>query len=119
VGILRRLCFPVTVLTTATENREQEVMLSSPVSLAPPNLEQSRCHETTALIPVISPNVSRDLLIGPGSQTNIERIFTCKKYISWKKYLPFLPQSRLQFEVFRKNAFPNSSRLKEYFGGRG
>jgi hypothetical protein len=45
VGILRRLCFPVTVLTTATENREQEVMLSSPVSLAPPNPEQSRCHE--------------------------------------------------------------------------
>src|SRR5437764_12227503 len=37
------LC-PVTVLTTVTENREQEVMLSSPVSLAPPKPEQSRCH---------------------------------------------------------------------------
>jgi hypothetical protein len=37
-------CFPVTVLTTVTKNREQEVMLSSPVSLAPPMLEQSRCH---------------------------------------------------------------------------
>jgi hypothetical protein len=37
------LC-PVTVLTTVTENREQEVMLSSPVSLAPPESEQSRCH---------------------------------------------------------------------------
>ena len=37
------LC-PVTVLTTVTENREQEVMLSSPVSLAPLSLEQSRCH---------------------------------------------------------------------------
>ena len=36
------LC-PVAVLTTATENREQEVMLSSPVSLAPLTLEQSRC----------------------------------------------------------------------------
>jgi hypothetical protein len=36
--------FPVTVLTTVTENREQEVMLSSPVSLAPLTLEQSRCH---------------------------------------------------------------------------
>jgi hypothetical protein len=119
VGILRRLCFPVTVLTTATENREQEVMLSSPVSLAPPNLRQSRCHEKTALIPVTSPSVSRDLLIEPGSQTNSERIFMCKKYISWKKYLPFLPKSRRLFEVFRKNAFPNSSRLKEYFGGRG
>jgi hypothetical protein len=35
---------PVAVLTTATENREQEVMLSSPVSLAPLSLEQSRCH---------------------------------------------------------------------------
>jgi hypothetical protein len=34
----------VTVLTTATENREQEVMLSSPVSLAPLRTEQSRCH---------------------------------------------------------------------------
>jgi|SRR5205807_7379484 len=37
-------CFPVAVLTTATKNREQEVMLSSPVSLAPPDQEQSRCH---------------------------------------------------------------------------
>jgi len=36
--------FPVTVLTTVTKNREQEVMLSSPVSLAPPVLEQSKCH---------------------------------------------------------------------------
>jgi hypothetical protein len=36
--------FPVTVLTTVTENREQEVMLSSPVSLAPLTLEQSKCH---------------------------------------------------------------------------
>ena len=45
VGILRRLCFPVTVLTTATVNREQEVMLSSPVSLAPREPEQSKCHE--------------------------------------------------------------------------
>ena len=35
----------VTVLTTVTENREQEVMLSSPVSLAPLILEQSKCHE--------------------------------------------------------------------------
>jgi hypothetical protein len=95
VGILRRLCFPVTVLTTATENREQEVMLSSPVSLAPPNLEQARCHERPALIPVTSPNVSRDLLIEHRSGTNTDRICTCKKYISWKKYLPFLPQSRL------------------------
>jgi hypothetical protein len=40
------LC-PVAVLTTATENREQEVMLSSPVSLAPLSLEQSRCHMPT------------------------------------------------------------------------
>ena len=40
------LC-PVTVLTTVTENREQEVMLSSPVSLAPLSLEQSRCHTKT------------------------------------------------------------------------
>ena len=37
--------FPVAVLTTATVNREQEVMLSSPVSLAPPKPEQSKCHE--------------------------------------------------------------------------
>ena len=36
------LC-PVTVLTTVTENREQEVMLSSPVSLAPSRVEQSGC----------------------------------------------------------------------------
>jgi hypothetical protein len=36
--------FPVTVLTTVTVNREQEVMLSSPVSLAPLNLEQSKGH---------------------------------------------------------------------------
>jgi hypothetical protein len=35
----------VTVLTTVTENREQEVMLPSPVSLAPSTTEQSRCHE--------------------------------------------------------------------------
>jgi hypothetical protein len=33
-------CLPVTVLTPVTENREQEVMLSSPVSLAPSKLEQ-------------------------------------------------------------------------------
>ena len=38
----------VTVLTTATENREQEVMLSSPVSLAPSTLEQSKCHESVS-----------------------------------------------------------------------
>jgi len=37
--------FPITVLTTVTVNREQEVMLSSPVSLAPPEPEQSKCHE--------------------------------------------------------------------------
>ncbi len=36
----------VTVLTTVTENREQEVMLSSPVSLAPSTLEQSKCHRS-------------------------------------------------------------------------
>ena len=47
----------VAVLTTATENREQEVMLSSPVSLAPPKLEQSRCHRLTTLISVMLPNV--------------------------------------------------------------
>lgn len=35
---------PVAVLTTATKNREQEVMLSSPVSLAPQEQVQSRCH---------------------------------------------------------------------------
>ena len=35
--------FPVAVLTTATKNREQEVMLSSPVSLAPPEQLQSKC----------------------------------------------------------------------------
>jgi hypothetical protein len=34
----------VTVLTTVTENREQELMLSSPVSLAPSTIEQSKCH---------------------------------------------------------------------------
>ena len=38
----------VTVLTTVTENREQEVMLSSPVSLAPSTLEQSRCQAATS-----------------------------------------------------------------------
>jgi len=36
-------CFPVTVLTPVTKNREQEVMLSSPVSLAPQTVEQSGC----------------------------------------------------------------------------
>lgn len=35
----------VTVLTTVTENREQEVMLSSPVSLAPLKQVQSECHD--------------------------------------------------------------------------
>ena len=39
--------FPVIVLTTTTENREQEVMLSSPVSLAPLTIVQSKCHEST------------------------------------------------------------------------
>ena len=47
----------VAVLTTATENREQEVMLSSPVSLAPRKLVQSRCQRLIALISVISPKV--------------------------------------------------------------
>jgi hypothetical protein len=37
-------CLPVTVLTPVTENREQEVMLSSPVSLAPREVEQYECH---------------------------------------------------------------------------
>ena len=40
------LCL-VTVLTTVTKNREQEVMLSSPVSLAPQTVEQSECHLKT------------------------------------------------------------------------
>ena len=47
--------FPVTVLTTVTENREQEVMLSSPVSLAPRKREQSGCQMGQSLILVIKP----------------------------------------------------------------
>jgi len=54
--------FPVAVLTTATKNREQEVMLSSPVSLAPPEQLQSKCQECAALVPVTMRRVSAGLL---------------------------------------------------------
>jgi hypothetical protein len=62
--------FPATVLTTVTENREQEVMLSSPLSLAPSRIEQSRCHWVEALIPVTRLSVLEDFLIGSGVFTS-------------------------------------------------
>lgn len=81
------LC-PVTVLTTVTENREQEVMLSSPVSLAPLSLEQSRCHTKRGLIPGMMFNISANLYAFE-LRFPIRRIdFACKKYIIWMKYLP-------------------------------
>jgi len=79
--------FPVIVLTTTTENREQEVMLSSPVSLAPPMLVQSRCHQTRALIPVTPGQLFEDFLMNTAFSPLRGFTVTCKKYISWKKYL--------------------------------
>jgi hypothetical protein len=54
---------PVTVLTTVTENREQEVMLSSPVSLAPRMEEQSGCQMRRSLILVIKSRESVSLFV--------------------------------------------------------
>jgi hypothetical protein len=76
------LC-PVTVLTTVTENREQEVMLSSPVSLAPPTPEQSRCHGGPALIPVMIPNKTAQIVLFGGAAVGRQTYDACKKYIFW------------------------------------
>src|SRR5689334_23007736 len=76
------LC-PVTVLTTVTENREQEVMLSSPVSLAPPMTEQSRCHVDGGLIPGTMSNKTAEIFTFAVLVTNQQSGNTCKKYIFW------------------------------------
>jgi hypothetical protein len=76
------LC-PVTVLTTVTDNREQEVMLSSPVSLAPPTPEQSRCHGGPALIPVMISNKTAQIVLFVGPPPSRQTYAACKKYIFW------------------------------------
>ncbi|HJQ71112.1 MAG TPA: hypothetical protein VKA70_19205, partial [Blastocatellia bacterium] len=81
--------FPVAVLTTATVNREQEVMLSSPVSLAPQILEQSQCQQTRALIPGMICSNSASFLSFLLLHHSGMRSAACKKYIFWWKYLPF------------------------------
>jgi hypothetical protein len=81
--------FPVAVLTTATVNREQEVMLSSPVSLAPLILEQSQCQQSLALIPGMICWILASFLSFLLLHHSEERSGACKKYIFWWKYLPF------------------------------
>jgi len=76
------LC-PVTVLTTVTDNREQEVMLPSPVSLAPPTPEQSRCHDGPALIPVMISNKTAQIVLSVGAAAGRQTYHACKKYIFW------------------------------------
>lgn len=81
--------FPVAVLTTATVNREQEVMLSSPVSLAPLILEQSQCQQSRALIPGMNCSILASFLSFLLLRHSAQRTTACKKYIFWWKYLPF------------------------------
>ncbi|HKQ07264.1 MAG TPA: hypothetical protein VJ464_19215 [Blastocatellia bacterium] len=76
------LC-PVTVLTTVTDNREQEVMLPSPVSLAPHTPEQSRCHGGPALIPVMISNKTAQIVLFVGAAVGRQTYDACKKYIFW------------------------------------
>ena len=80
------LC-PVAVLTTATENREQEVMLSSPVSLAPLSLEQSKGHWSRGTHSGYMSNNLANLFTFCQSLLPEMESFACKKYIIWWKYL--------------------------------
>jgi 3,4-dihydroxy-2-butanone 4-phosphate synthase len=92
------LC-PVTVLTTVTENREQEVMLSSPVSLAPPMTEQSRCHVGEGLIPVMMSIKTVKIFTFAFLVTNRQSGNTCKKYIFWVEIFSCLATLAVRQEV--------------------